>query len=212
MSDLHEPPDPPQLLEPPPECPQHVAEIDLGPYLSALHECIASGWQAWELFGEIAPALRLPLTNRTRANFIYDHITTGARARFADLKRVKISENRGFLELLIASRYIIRFKKLNKSGRSSNIQTKQQLRWFSIQLELPDMPPAAVRLIAGYQLNLLGTEVANVLVTRPVGSVIEWSFSLADSLSNVKQFPVHPPKPATTKSTRKTKKDEKGDD
>ena len=221
MSDLRKPPDPPRPPEPPfvppppPPCPKEIAEVDLRPYLSILRECISAGWAGWDRFGEIAPTLRLPLGKRSRASYIYDHIVAAATKRFASIPRVRIADNRGFLELLVGGRYVIRFKKLNRRRLSSNIPTRQQIEWFSVQLELPGMPADAVRLIVGYQVNLLGTEIADILVTRPLGGKVAWAFSISDAgdITNVVPFPteVGEPKSARPRSTM-PKKGEKKDD
>ena len=43
-------------------------------FVPLVWQCIRSGWNAWTEFGEAAPDLRAPLSKRSRATFVYDHI------------------------------------------------------------------------------------------------------------------------------------------
>jgi len=189
---------------------------ELHPYLDELSGCIRAGWVAWEDLGTREPGLRLPLGPRTRACFVYEHVVFAIRQRFTNRPGVHINERRGFLELLIGSKYLIRFKKLNKNLQSSNIPTKQQKRWFDLQLELPDMPPQAMRLVAGYRLNLAGTEIEQLAITQPVGRKIRWALDISDrgfDESRVTSMPGVEPQPAEIRSTiTETKKEEEIDD
>jgi hypothetical protein len=51
---------------------------------------------------------------------------------------------------------------------------------LTLQKELPGMPPAAARLIIGYQLNLTQTDIEAILVTYPNGSQLSWSYPITD--------------------------------
>jgi hypothetical protein len=183
------------------------AETLLQPYFNDLRACIESGWHRWAEFGRLASALRAPLGTRTRANFISDQITTCVRSTFSNRQGVRIVDRRGFPELVIRGRYVIRFKKLDHHGRSRNILTKAQREWFRQQLSLPDLPPAAQRLIAGYVLDELGTEISRVLVTAPVSAKeIEWKIELTDDgASKVVEMPrvARAPQPPTVRSAER---------
>lgn len=192
------------------------AEDSLQPHLPQLRDCIQFGFDAWVALGQKAPELRAVLCPRTRASFIYDHIISRVRAVFSTVKRVRIVDRRGFPELVIKNRYVIRFKKLDSKGRSRNILTKQQKLWFEQQLSLPEMPPAAEKLVAGYVLDMLGTEIEQVLVTCPKDATqIEWMINLsdADGVSNIVPMPVstRAPKSPRVRST-KPKTHQKDDD
>jgi hypothetical protein len=186
------------------------AEDSLQPYLPQLRECIQYGFDAWIAFGLKAPELKACLCARTRASFIYDHIISRVRVVFSSARRVRIVDRRGFPELVIRNRYVIRFKKLDSKGRSRNILTRQQKLWFEQQLSLPEMPPAAEKLVAGYVLDMLGTEIERVLVTCPKdASQIEWMINLSDGdgASNIVPMPTSPraPKSPNVRSTRPKK-------
>lgn len=128
-----------------------------------------------------------------------------ARAAFTGRQGVRIGDRRGFLELLIG-RYVLRFKKLDRKGLSRNVLTDQQREWFNVQLSLPGMPPEAVRLIAGYQLDVFQSKINAVLLTRPKLRAVEWKFSIEDTTSNVVRMPTREPRPADVRGTETQKK------
>lgn len=183
----------------------------LSPFLVAFREAIMEAWNAWERLAKTDPEFRRPLMGRSRAACMYDHITANVRRKLSDIKGVRLSDERGFLVVILGADYVVRFKKLDKKGRARGIPTNQAKLW-SLQLELPGLPPAAVKLIAGYQLDLLEEDVERVLVTLAVGRKVEWMFAIDEApASNVVPMPapaaVQPQTPAVT-STLVTKKEE----
>jgi hypothetical protein len=200
--------------------PEHVISEDgakklLERYLSLFKRSISDGWRAWESLGKKAPDLRAPLSKQCRARFIYDHIVEAAKAHFAADQRVTIIEKCGLLTLRVDNKNgtaILRFKKVDDKMRARNYPTQQQLR-FSLQLQLPGWP-TATRLIAGYQLDLLETQIKDVVITCPVGNKVEWFFSIADAeeIGGTVTLPVTPVIPAapvvTARGVRKTKNED----
>jgi hypothetical protein len=176
----------------------------LMPYLGKIREAITSAWEAWESLGMVAPLLKLPLVSRTRANFLYDHITFNIRVKFEGVADAEIIETRGFLELRIKGIHVLRFKKLDGKGRSRNIMTQRQRSWFAIQYQLfgSKEPLESIRLIAGYQLNLLGTELTGMLITKPSGVCrIDWAFPIPEpEATAVLQMPARPTLRAVVRS------------
>ncbi len=168
------------------------AETLLKPYLEAIRECIKAGWDAWILFGSLAPELRAPLSKRSRATFVYDHIVYNIKAKFYKDPNVGLLEKRGFLNLEIDggtdARAILRIKKLDQKNRARNYPTTQQVL-FSMQLNLPGWPKDATRLIAGYKLDLTETEIQEYLVTLPVGSNVEWFFEITEGVPKIQEMP-----------------------
>ncbi len=191
------------------------AEQALRPYFADLRACIVGGFKAWMELGRVAPALRVPCSTRTRAGFIYDHIVSCVRATFAGRRSVRIIEKRGFLELVIKNRFVLRFKKLDAKGRSRNILTRQQRLWFEQQLTLPEMPPEAEKLIAGYVLDELGTEIHRVLVTQPASATaVDWLLGIDGDDTNIIPMPRTPrkPKAPSVRSTKKRTSERDGDE
>lgn len=183
----------------------------LAPYKEALRECIEAGFNAWRELGRLAMQLRIPLDARARASFIFCHIVFVVRQRFSDVPGVRLMEKRGFPELVIKGRFVIRFKKLDKKGRARNASTKQTRLWYG-QFDLPDMPPEAVKLVAGYVLDLLGTEIERVLVICPVStSAVEWMVDLGEpGAATIVEMPRRPKKPKSppVRSTKREKSEE----
>ena len=155
------------------------------PYVQTLSNCIRAGFHAWKALAKQAPDLHLPLDNRCRAMFIYCHIVHNVRAAFDQVPDVAVVHRRGFTELVIRNRAVVRFKKLDKKGRASTIPTKQARLWFQ-QLALPGMSDARSRLVAGYVLDLLGTDIERTLITCPVDTrSVEWMMDLPTRRSTV---------------------------
>ena len=145
-----------------------------------LAACIQGGWDKWRELGRRAPDLQIPLNASTRALIVHNHITDLARKEFADDPAVHVGDNRGFLILTIEEKMVVRFKKYrNKSFKTSNIPTRQQLQ-FAYQLQLPGMPPEATRLVAGYLLDELQTSIETIAVTCSIGPDLQWMLDISD--------------------------------
>ena len=175
------------------------AKTLLDPYLATVRSCIEGGWQAWKKLSEVAPDLSAPLSKRSRASFVYDHISAKVKAAFDGSNAVSIQEKRGFLTLEIEgpdARAILRFKKLDKDKRGHNYQTGQQVL-FTLQLKLPGWPAHATRLVAGYQLDTPEVDIHQFLITCPVGRDVEWFFAIdEESGGKVVKIPSAPIVPA----------------
>ena len=71
---------------------------------------------------------------------------------------------------------VVRAKKVDENGRHQNATTKQQ-RAFDAQLPLDGIPPAATRVIVGYQPDEAFSAVERVTVRRPRG---RWVSQIVD--------------------------------
>lgn len=153
----------------------------LEPYLPILTSCLKVPWQQWErLKEEKTYDLWFPLTPRTRACFLYDHICHQIRHQFEGICGVTITEEHGFLLLNVQNLLLIRFKKLNSFGQASNVHTQQQ-KDYNLQLELPGIPNSAARITAGYLLDKLQNDVEDIRVVLPIGArarQVIWSYSI----------------------------------
>jgi hypothetical protein len=162
------------------------ADATLKPYYSGLRSALLGAWKDWE---EIEPAMRVRLSSRARACMVYDFILFRARQYFAYFKEVEILERRGLFLFGVNGKVLFRFKKLNQKRKHSNIPTHQQIE-LSLQRELPGMPPKAVTLIVGYQLDLTQTNIAAMLITYPNGRQIAWAYELPDEgVNNIVTLP-----------------------
>jgi hypothetical protein len=69
---------------------------------------------------------------------------------------------------------VIRLKKVNGAGRGRNLLTRQQ-EDYDAQKPFPELPPEAVRLVAGYQPDAAFSGVERVIISRPLHKTIYWA-------------------------------------
>lgn len=117
---------------------------------------------------------------RTRASTIHDLMILSVRAEFEGVRGVRIIDmehpyRRTFLE--IRERALIRFKKLDDHKQPRNYQT-HFVQNYDEDNDLPGIPPKAHRLTLGYRLNLLQTEVRDVLITSYLGNRLDIDIEL----------------------------------
>jgi hypothetical protein len=110
-----------------------------------------------------------------RATIVYWQIVHLVESRFAERPGVSVSNNRGFLTILIDDRLEIRFKKLDREMQSRNYPTEHQVR-YQLQLRLAGMAEPT-RATAGYQLGVDG-KLRDILIVCPRGKEVEWAFSI----------------------------------
>jgi hypothetical protein len=170
----------------------------LGWCLLRIDLCIT---RAWRDLDEVPAKIRSDMSPRTRAAFVNDRTILHARREFENDRRVAFIRGKGGLFVLgICEAFLLRFKKLKPSLRSSNIPTQQAMA-FAQQGELENMPPASTHINAGYILNRMQTEIAAKFVTCPVGKRLEWVIDLT-AVSQGEVVPMTPqpgqPKTRTT--------------
>lgn len=157
----------------------------LEPHFPAFRRIMYAAWAEWEL---ISSEQRAKLLARARANCLYDFIVHHAKVHFDKVKGVEPFERRGLFLLGFYGLLTIRFKKLGRGKRSSNIQTQQQID-FNLQIDLPGIPKA-VRLTIGYVLDIPQTRIKDVLVTLQTGSQLAWHFPIQEANPVVVALPV----------------------
>lgn len=110
----------------------------------------------------------------TAANCIRAHAWTEVKRRFEDRKGFGLLRLRRLNLLLHGTDTVWRFKRVDGAGQHQNYQTPQQ-QDFDDQLELPGIPPAAIRLTSGYQPDIAATAIERIIVARPMGRSILWA-------------------------------------
>jgi len=143
----------------------------LGPHLPALHGCILRGFARYQ--EEYPSVVRAEHDNRAAAACVYAHIATEVTATFEEVPQATMLDVRGLRVLNINDQVVIRFKKVDETGRSVSYPT-MQARSFDRQLPLPNVPVAAVRLTVGYEPDLAFSEIVRVVVACPLGKGIYW--------------------------------------
>lgn len=168
-------------------------------------ECVKAGWQRWRDMGDRDPSIRYDLGNRSRATVVNDFICKEIQRRFADVPGANVLRIHGIHALDLGVGIVTRVKKLDEQYRSSNIHTRHHERYM-LQLSLPDLPPEATRLIVGYQLNVLETEIKDIVVTCPDGRRVLWHYSLLGGQEPQElpfpEAPVEPLQPAPARRVR----------
>lgn len=104
-------------------------------------------------------------SDRAAANAVYCHVWQGFQREFGEDDGFHFLDVQGLQVLNIRDEFVIRAKKVDANGRHRNYRTKQQ-RTYDLQGDIPGMPPAAVRLVVGYQPDVAFSEVERVTVRQ----------------------------------------------
>jgi hypothetical protein len=144
---------------------------ELGDLLLHFH----TAWhEAFAMYHRYGAEFTAEHDDTTTANCIRSHMWKQVVTRFDGKSGFKLQKLQGLNLLNWEGRYVFRFKKVDGSGRHANYQTKQQ-RDFDDQLELPGIPPAALRLTSGYQPDPSGLMIDRIIVARPYGTSTVWA-------------------------------------
>lgn len=164
---------------------RETAENLLKPYFPSLRQIILGAWADWE---SLPDEQRSKIDARARANCVNSFIVHNARKFFEDNNGVKVSDRRGLFLVEFFDELNLRFKKLTKDKKTSNVATKQQ-RNFVLQLELPGMPKV-VRITVGYLLDVTQTKIKDIFLVLYHGAEIAWDISILNAKSSVIQMPL----------------------
>ena len=153
-----------------------------------VNKVIDSAWSHYNK--EYSIALRINHSPRTRANIMSDLMIMYTRKFFEGKRGVVLRKNRGLFLLEIKGELLIRFKKLGRNQKASNIPTQQSIDFYGQQLDLPGISSRAVGLVAGYVLNGLQNGLESKLITCPKGSYVEWSIDMEEELTKQQADPI----------------------
>jgi hypothetical protein len=156
----------------------------LEPHLELLQDCVARAWDDWCGVRDRELKAGIEIGPMPRARIVYELIVKRARAVFADIPGITVSQKRGFLVLVFGDRAVIRFKKLKKNLLPSSARTHQQ-ELFSTQQELPGLPPPATYLNAGYVLDEAQLEITRIVLSCVESTDLVWSLDLDLGLVDV---------------------------
>jgi len=127
---------------------------------------------AVDLYNEGTSArIRAEHTPRAALNSIYALAWKGYEREFGEVPGLHLLNIRGLNVLNIADKVVVRAKRVDANGRHVNNLTDQQ-RDFDRQLPLIGLPPAAVRVVMGYELDLAYSTVERVIVRHTMGDWI----------------------------------------
>lgn len=161
----------------------------LEPYLPRVYPCFPAGLA---LYNEVEPHIRAEHDDRAAASAVWCHIWSGFQREFAEESGFHFLDVRGLHLLNIHDKVLIRAKKVDENGRHRNNDTAQQ-RAFDAQEDLPGLPPAAARLVIGYQPDAAFSEVERVIVRRPLGRWVSQILEAEETATWVDITPVELP-------------------
>ncbi|WP_421695402.1 hypothetical protein [Aestuariivirga sp.] len=138
----------------------------LNPYLGRMYPIFSGALDKYN--SEVSAGARAEWNVRAVANVVWCHAWEGFRREFIDEAGFHFLNVRGLDVLNIRDELVIRVKKVDENGRHQNADTAQQ-RAFDQQLEFPELPGAAARVVIGYQPDEAFSEVERVIVRRPLG-------------------------------------------
>lgn len=120
------------------------------------------------------PKHRIEHSPRAQATCIYDHMVAEAERRFDQRDGIRQLDIRGLKLWVVDQHTVIRFKKMDEDGTTSNYPTRQA-RDFDCNLELEGVPPKPIRVSVGYLLDPTATAIERVQVARPNGRKrVDW--------------------------------------
>ena len=140
-------------------------------YLDRLDSILRHGHGVYETY---PPAVVLDHDASTQAHCTFRHTLAEAHRVLDDLPNVRHMEIRGQnLWLIESANAVIRFKKTDEDGVSSNYPTPQAIA-FDEGEELPGLPPKPTRLTAGYLLDATGTGFMRSQISLPTNRGAMW--------------------------------------
>ena len=166
----------------------------LEPYLSRMYSIFPA---ALSLYNDYPALMRADHDDRAATSSVWCHAWSGLQREFGSEPGFHFIKVRGLHLCNISDRVVIRLKKVDANGRHRNSDTAQQ-RAFDAQEELPDLPPAAARLVLGYQPDVAFSEVERVIVRRPQGAWVSQILEVDSAFGWVDITPVELPFVART--------------
>ena len=136
--------------------------------------CIHGAWRDYEFLIRVAPDQCLNFTPTTRANIIQNNMVKHAQQMFGQTEDVLCFENDGIFTVDFYGRIRLRFKKLDKLLRPSNIQTAQQQGFSSQTL----FGPSYTKVTAGYRLDRSGLAIRDIHLVCWYNDALLWNIQL----------------------------------
>lgn len=130
-----------------------------------------------------------PLNSRSKPTLFHDFIVHEAKVHFSELENITITEKYNSIILVITKndcRLAGRFKKFNKKGMPSNINTSRNNNIVSQQYEIEFAELQSPTFVdIGYSINESWTEFNSVKVVCRVNKNLKWELNLSASNNNV---------------------------
>ena len=144
--------------------------------------------QSWSLYMQLIkeyPPFRYP---RTKANLLWDWITTMARSEFDEVPNIKPLEQEQTVWFKYDDSIIFRFKKSNTDGYSRNFPTQAAIAYHNQQIELEGFPQI-IRIEFVYIPNMTETDLEDIRVVCRNEDQIAWQESIMTSADVIHIIP-----------------------
>lgn len=138
---------------------------------------------------------KLSRWHRTRAVNLFEYLTNHLVAEFEPDSGAKFIWATETFKLILDNELIIRFKKANRNGVGSNIETNAELNFCDPQMEIPGWPEVQ-KVEVDYKLNITGTAISEINVVARNGEKALWSYLINPS-GGAPVLPISPPQPST---------------
>ena len=172
---------------------------------------------AWNDWWKSQDRPRLSRWDRTRANNIFEYLTTHLMDEFADDSGARFIFGRETFKLIFDNQLVARFKKTGSDGMGSNIGTQAEIDWGDAQTDLPGFSRIQ-KVEIDYVVNVTGTAIAKIIVLARNGKNKMWDYEIASSQGGAEVLTRPQPTPPLTpidslvkeRKTGKPKKSAKG--
>lgn len=144
---------------------------------SQIVDVVQSGWKGYVDDG----VKRRP---GARAHVVWDNMMTAAESVLLKRDTVRLVPVHQSQSFAFDERLLIRFKKLDRSWRTRNVQTHTQ-RKLARTGRLDGMPQELVNVDCGYLLDRTESEIEKILIIRRVAGRLEWVIDVEELASGV---------------------------
>lgn len=144
------------------------------PYYNRLVESISKAFNSFLEVKDFANSRQIiDFEKRTKAGIVHDHIKANIIENFAEEPNIRIGYFRRVFGIIINDELFIRFKKMDRNFKISNVLTPQHKRYMK-QLDINGFPEQPTFLFAGYvpDENWLG--VKGIYLACWNGELLEW--------------------------------------
>src|SRR5260221_183607 len=121
---------------------QEEGQQGLAPYEADIQHCIDQGWKVMDDIRINDPSTFSKFDARSKSAAIYSFIKDAAKHIFDGRPNVTLVEHQGLFLVTFDNRISVRFKKLDRNLKPSNIKTHQQ-QLIAYNLPLEGMPPVS---------------------------------------------------------------------
>lgn len=159
--------------------------VKVEPHLDLWDAVVRHGHAVYQSY---PPEIAIDFDASTQAHCTYRHILAEAFRAFEgntlhfDIRGLK-------LWLFEQAEVVIRLKKMDADGRSSNFPTRQALA-FDRGAELPGLPSGPTRLTVGYLLDETGSSCLRTQVSLPVGRGVGWCAAIVPTQDRLEAEPI----------------------